>query len=164
MKKLSEETSGQILSSNEIIEVFRIHQIEVPQQLIVFFVINNSQTYLEKFYVMSNGLKNEMFKIRGWFSIITKSEIAERLNLSFQDNFKHSRTFLPDYFIPIAYNDMNDYYVLSKRIEDYGSIYFIRNDMHYEKDGAKKWLSNSLEEFVSEILTSQKIHELGLEI
>lgn len=164
MKKLSEETSGQILSSNEIIEVFRIHQIEVPQQLIDFFVINNSQTYLEKFYVLSDGLTKEMFKIRGWFSIIISSEIAEPLNLTFQGNFKHSRTFLPVYFIPFAYNDMNDYYVLSNRIEDYGAIYFVRNDMHYEEVGAKKWLSNSLEEFVSEILTIQEIHEIGLEI
>jgi len=74
----------------------------------------------------------------------------------------HSRDFLPDHLIPFAYNDKDDYYVVSNHQDDHGSIYFIRNDMYYEENGAMKLLSDSISKFIDELITNEELIEIGL--
>ena len=153
MKKLTEEILGQKLTIIQIETVFKQLCIEAPKQIIDYYFLNNNQTYFQKYFVSSkNDVLKEIFKVRGWFCIVSDNEVNNLLNLSFEDNFRHSREFLPSYLVPFAYNDMDDYYVISYQSEDYGSIYFIRNDMFYEEPGAIKLLSESMEKFVNELI------------
>ncbi len=56
---------------------------------------------------------------------------------------------------------MDDYYVVSNHQDDHGSIYFIRNDLYYEENGAMKLLSNAISKFIDE-LTNEELIEIGL--
>ena len=156
MRKLTEEILGQELNSNQIELVFKKLHLQAPQQLFDYYLLNNNQTYLQKYFILTNnGIVNEIFKVRGWFCIVANNEVSNLVNLSFEVNYKHSREFLPSYLIPFAYNDMDDYYAISNKSEDYGSIYFIRNDMFYEEEGAVKLLSGSMEKFINELITNE---------
>lgn len=164
MKKLTEEILGHTLTSEEVVVVLKKLHLDVPEQMIDYYLVNNNQTYFEKYFVLYNdNVLNEIFKVRGWFCMVANNEVDNLLNLSFEDNYRHSREFLPNHLTPFAYNDMDDYYVISNKLEDYGSIYFIRNDMFYEESGAIKLLSESIEKFVNELITNEKLIEMGID-
>jgi len=148
MAELIVDLAGCSLNKNQLDSILNELNLMLPEELYEFYLrFNNSQSFRQKYHI--NGSK-----IRGWFCFETDACKNKLLNLSFQANFYHSRDFLPPYLIPFAYNDMDDYFLVSLKSSDYGSVYFLRTDMYFEEDGALSFLNKSLTEFTDSLKVS----------
>ena len=137
MRKLNESIGGCTYSKNDLENILNELGVSLPNSLLSFYLQNAGQKFQEDKFLD--------YKIAGWFNIKTGNCEEEQIGMSFQETFNHSREFVPTDLIPFAYNDLNDYYLISLTDE----VYFLRNDMIYSEKGALVKIADSFEEFIN---------------
>jgi|GEM_PF-6176852 len=137
MRRLKEIINGCTYSKDELVDILNELNAQIPNSLINFYLENIGQKFMED--------KFRDYKIAGWFNIKTERCEEEQIGMSFQEAFNHSKEFVPTDLIPFAYNDLNDYYLIALTDQ----VYFLRNDMIYNEEGALVKIADSFEGFVN---------------
>lgn len=137
MRKLRETINGCIYSEKDMKDALGKMNVHLPSSLLAFYLENSGQNFQENKFLD--------YKVRGWFNVKAGRCDVEQVAMSLQDVVNHSRDFVPEQLIPFAYNDLNDYFLLSKTDE----VFFLRNDMFYNEKDALVKIADSFEDFVN---------------
>lgn len=140
MRKLTELIKGCKYSEETLTQIFEEFELDIPKKLKEFYLHNSAQKFLEIHF--------KDYNISGWFFIKTSICNELKISLSLSEILESYKNKIPQNLIPFAYNDLNDYFLIS--IKD-NTVYFLRNDLVYSEKGALIKIADCFEEFINEL-------------
>jgi cell wall assembly regulator SMI1 len=143
------ENTAQTLTSDELDRVLGELGIDIPGDLKAHYLAYNGGN--PKKYLFHDG---DVIYVLQEFLPVKYASAGRRFEdviHDLQDDLKRGCKVLPDYLIPFATDPGGDYYCISNRSEDLGSIFIFRGEHFDQPDRACKKLANSLREFIDEM-------------
>jgi hypothetical protein len=118
--------------------------IEIPSDLINFFIKTNGGKPKFNTYVMENG---EESVLHSFLAVGSQEEFG-----SFEDIIEYlmfEQDVIPKYLIPFAETGVGDFYCISTKEETYGKIYVFYPEFCDDLDEAIEYTAPSLDVFIN---------------
>jgi hypothetical protein len=118
--------------------------IEIPPDLINFFIKTNGGYPKFNTYTMENG---EECVLDEFLAVGPQEEFG-----SFEDmieSLMFEQDVIPKYLIPFAESGVGDFYCISTKEETYGKIYIFYHEFYDDLDEAIKYIAPSLDVFIN---------------
>jgi cell wall assembly regulator SMI1 len=143
------ENTARSLTSDELEHVLDELGIEIPNDLKAHYLAYNGGN--PKKYLFR---EDDVIYVLQEFLPIKYAPVGRRFEdviHDLQDDLKRGCKVLPDYLIPFAIDPGGDYYCISNRQEDLGSVFIFRGEHFDQPNRACKKLATSLRDFIDQM-------------